>query len=173
MSCQNCPNDARHRCQYCKITKYCSKKCQMDHWIKIHNKQCFIGVRTGEIVKKPDFKYILMRRLGGGGAAEVWSAEDNTPARNIWILKIFDLDREDIREEFVYEINLHKILNIKNVRDIELCESIAQCGITSFVQDNKGYIVSPSPVESVFIDMEKWINKNIRLQDIKKPRIGV
>jgi hypothetical protein len=47
--CANCFASSHNRCSKCKFTRYCSKKCQTDHWT-YHQSQCFnMGSRAFEI----------------------------------------------------------------------------------------------------------------------------
>ena len=48
-TCANCENYAWTQpsdlsklltCSKCKFISYCSKKCQLEHWVKVHKQHC-------------------------------------------------------------------------------------------------------------------------------------
>jgi len=40
IKCEACSNKAKHVCSGCHLKKYCSEKCQKNHWQKEHSEEC-------------------------------------------------------------------------------------------------------------------------------------
>lgn len=50
--CAHCHDDADKGCGHCKVTAYCSRECQAQHWRDTHKKQCKLVIKALEELEK-------------------------------------------------------------------------------------------------------------------------
>ncbi len=165
MNCYNCGEKAIFRTKDEKKYLFCSKECQKHLHNLIKRQNLKIGqniIPTNTTIQNPhnsNEQYTLISPINFGAFGQVWTANDNN--NNKVFMKIQNFVRPVIRQGYIREVYIQKLINKFNNENTDLCAETTRCAKSSFVieLDNKTYgiIVFPGNKEVEPIDLFTFV----------------